>query len=147
MSGSWRERISTIGTKSIGVFNIIMALAVLVSLGSKIAWAQGTIFLPFGMAIAVVCESLLILLAFLSGVGCLKRSLMLGRYVGSACCVAMMAYYTASSVASLKMASAPIVRILFLQWLLSPLIVYGAILILLNTWLRNSFTEKAEKSA
>ena len=147
MSGSRREHISTIGAKVIGVFNIIMALAVLVSLGSKIAWARGTIFLPFGTAVAVVCESLLIILAFLSGVGCLKRSLVLGRYVGSACCVAMMAYYAASGVASLKMASTPIARILFIQWLLASLIVYGAILILLNTWLRSSFPKKAERSA
>ncbi len=108
---------------------------------------RNTIFLPFGLKVALFCEPILVALAITSGIGCLRKSKLAGRVIGSILAVALILYYAVTSIASLKLAWSPIQRIISLEGLLGPTLVYGVILFLLNTRLKSCFEPLSETSA
>jgi hypothetical protein len=141
------NRLALVGLRGIGAFNLFMAFAVTVSLVSKFFWARGTVFLPYGLKVAVPCEVVLIVLSAIFGYGCLKRSAVFGRYVGSVTCVLITTYYAVVGFASFKMAAAPAVRIIFIEWMVAPALLYATMFVLLNTRLKKEFGTDKSTSA
>lgn len=142
-----KPRWSAISTKSIGIFNLFMASAITVSMATKTLWAPKSIFVPFGTKIIWCCEPILVALAVISGIGCLKRLKLCGRVLGSLFSIAVIVYYSVTSIASLKLAWTPVARIIVVEGMVGPTIVYGTVLFFLNTRLKSTFEVPRHENA
>jgi hypothetical protein len=146
-TGALPKKAFIFSLRAVGIFLIIMAVAMAISLVAKVLFVSNTIFVPYGLKVAVPAELLLIALASVAGAGCVKRSKCLGRYLGSIFCVVAICYFLVTGLASYRMAPSPILRIIFLEWLIAPAIVYSVVLLLINTKLRAGYEESGPKSA